>query len=70
MGLRPTHRDKSSVLAPTDSKWVIRDFQGSAIAMIANKIRSQVGIALENVIRNTQGASPVLSVSSSGAYVM
>jgi hypothetical protein len=27
MGLRPTHRDESPVLAPTDSKWVICDFR-------------------------------------------
>ena len=29
MGLRPTYSDESPVLAPTDSKWVIRDFRGS-----------------------------------------
>ena len=33
MGLWPTHKDESPVLAPTDSKWVIRDFRRSAIAI-------------------------------------
>jgi hypothetical protein len=33
MGLRSTHGDESERLGPIDSKWVIRDFQGSVIAI-------------------------------------
>src|SRR3974377_2402989 len=33
MGLRPAHRDESPLLAPTDSKWFMRDFRRRAMAM-------------------------------------
>jgi hypothetical protein len=33
MGLRPTHRDESPTLAPTDYKWFIRDFRRSVIGI-------------------------------------
>ena len=36
MGLPPTHRHESPTLAPTDSKWVIRDFRQSVMAVIVN----------------------------------
>jgi len=47
MGLGPTHGYESSVLAPTDSKRVIRDFRGSAIGWL-QAIFWQTGPARED----------------------